>query len=46
MVLEEAVARKVPVVITLGGGYSDPIGHTVSAHTKTFQTAADMYVMA
>lgn len=46
MVLEEAVTRKIPVVITLGGGYSDPIGHTVSAHTKTFQTAADMYVMA
>lgn len=44
MVMEGALARKIPVVITLGGGYSDPIGHTVSAHAKTFQTAADMYV--
>lgn len=46
IVLEEAIARKIPVVITLGGGYSDPIGHTVSAHAKTFQTTADMYVTA
>jgi acetoin utilization deacetylase AcuC-like enzyme len=46
LVLEGAIARKIPVVITLGGGYSDPIGHTVSAHAKTFQTAADMYVKA
>jgi acetoin utilization deacetylase AcuC-like enzyme len=46
LVLEEAIARKIPVVITLGGGYSDPIDHTVSAHAKTFQTAADIYVMA
>ena len=28
-----------PVVITLGGGYSDPIEHTVAAHLFTFRAA-------
>lgn len=30
----------VPVVITLGGGYSQPIEATVDAHANTFKTAA------
>jgi acetoin utilization deacetylase AcuC-like enzyme len=33
----------VPCVITLGGGYSDPVEHTVEAHANTFRTAADTY---
>jgi acetoin utilization deacetylase AcuC-like enzyme len=31
-----------PCVVTLGGGYSDPIDATVAAHATTFRTAADV----
>jgi len=37
----QAVAD-VPLVITLGGGYSTPIEHTVDAHAQTFLTAAQL----
>jgi hypothetical protein len=30
-------SRLIPLVITLGGGYSEPIEHTVQAHAKTFR---------
>ena len=30
----------IPVVVTLGGGYADPIGLTVEAHANTFRVAA------
>lgn len=41
----EAVHRAgVPAVITLGGGYSDPIERTAEAHSQTFQTAAEILV--
>jgi len=32
----------VPCVVTLGGGYSDPIELTVAAHANTFRTAAEV----
>jgi acetoin utilization deacetylase AcuC-like enzyme len=32
----------VPLVLTLGGGYSDPIEATVEAHASTFLVAAEM----
>ncbi|MEP7367266.1 MAG: histone deacetylase [Acidobacteriota bacterium] len=32
----------VPVVVTMGGGYSDPIALTVAAHATTYRTAADV----
>jgi acetoin utilization deacetylase AcuC-like enzyme len=40
MVLEACHARGLPLVITLGGGYSEPIELTVEAHAKTFRLAA------
>ena len=43
MVLSETRALGIPVVITLGGGYSNPISHTVAAHAQTFLTAAAIY---
>jgi acetoin utilization deacetylase AcuC-like enzyme len=43
IVLSAAKERGVPVVITLGGGYSDPIELTVDAHADTFRAAADIY---
>ena len=42
MVLEACRARKIPVIITIGGGYSDPIEPTIEAHANTFRTAAGM----
>lgn len=38
--------HQVPVVITLGGGYADPIIRTVEAHANTFRTAAEVFVGA
>ncbi|HVW85604.1 MAG TPA: histone deacetylase [Bryobacteraceae bacterium] len=40
LVLEGARRRKIPVVITLGGGYSEPIEATVEVHANTFRMAA------
>jgi acetoin utilization deacetylase AcuC-like enzyme len=43
MVLSQTCALGMPVVITLGGGYSQPISDTVEAHAQTFLTAATIY---
>jgi acetoin utilization deacetylase AcuC-like enzyme len=40
LVISQARDRGVPLVITLGGGYSDPIQATVEAHARTFLIAA------
>jgi len=40
MVLRMCRSRGVPVVITLGGGYAEPIERTVEAHANTFRAAA------
>jgi acetoin utilization deacetylase AcuC-like enzyme len=32
----------IPLVVTLGGGYSDPIERTVTAHVSTFRAAWDV----
>lgn len=34
-----AAAQGIPLVITLGGGYADPIERTAEAHANTFRTA-------
>jgi len=39
-VIEGCWARGIPIVITLGGGYSNPIELTVEAHANTFRVAA------
>src|SRR5579885_2068928 len=39
-VIAGARQRQIPLVVTLGGGYSHPIGHTVEAHANTFRIAA------
>ncbi|MEZ5400761.1 MAG: histone deacetylase [Bryobacteraceae bacterium] len=41
-----ACRSRVPVVVTLGGGYADPIERTVDAHAQTFQTALRLYQCA
>ncbi len=35
--------RGIPLVITLGGGYSNPIELTAEAHANTFRTAAEIF---
>ncbi len=43
MVFEACRRLGVPLVVTLGGGYSDPVSLTVEAHRNTFVGAADFY---
>jgi acetoin utilization deacetylase AcuC-like enzyme len=42
LVFEACRDRGVPLVITLGGGYAEPIAQTVEAHANTFRTAAEI----
>ena len=39
-----AQQARVPLAITLGGGYSEPIEHTVAAHAQTFRIAAEIFL--
>jgi len=39
LVFNAVRAAGLPIVITLGGGYSDPIERTAEAHAQTFRTA-------
>jgi acetoin utilization deacetylase AcuC-like enzyme len=43
MVMEGCLRRSVPLVITLGGGYADPIERTAEAHANTFRAAAEIH---
>jgi acetoin utilization deacetylase AcuC-like enzyme len=43
MVMEFCQSLRVPCVVTLGGGYGDPIESTALAHANTFRTAAEMF---
>ncbi|MGA3187039.1 MAG: histone deacetylase [Bryobacteraceae bacterium] len=45
-VIGECAKRKLPLVITLGGGYSKPIELTAEAHANTFRIAAEIYAGA
>lgn len=35
--------RRLPVVVTLGGGYADPIEPTLAAHEGTYRTANEVF---
>ena len=41
-VIAGARKRGIPLVITLGGGYANPIEQTVEAHVNTFRAAAEI----
>jgi acetoin utilization deacetylase AcuC-like enzyme len=43
LVIGEAQRRGIPLVVTLGGGYSDPLEATLRASAQTFLTAAAIY---
>ena len=42
-VMTAAHAHRVPIVISLGGGYSRPIELTAEAHANTFRTASEIF---
>lgn len=42
MVMNGVHARRVPLVITMGGGYSKPIENTALAHANTYRVAAEV----
>ncbi len=42
-VLGHAKALGVPTIMTLGGGYADPIDHSVQAHVGTYQVAVELF---
>lgn len=42
-VMELARTRGIPLVVTLGGGYADPISRTAEAHANTFGVAAGVF---
>ncbi len=46
VVIHAAQSRNLPLVITLGGGYAEPITYTAAAHAQTFRIAADTYISA
>lgn len=43
MVMELARGLGVPLVVTMGGGYSSPIDLTAQAHANTFRQAAEIF---
>lgn len=42
-VFEQCIARKIPVQVSMGGGYSPEIRDIVDAHCNTYRLAADLY---
>ncbi|MGA2592331.1 MAG: histone deacetylase [Bryobacteraceae bacterium] len=42
-VMALAKAHRIPLVVTLGGGYADPISLTAEAHANTFRVAAEVF---
>ncbi len=44
LIIEACRSTGIPLVITLGGGYSEPIEATVEAHAQTFLLAAQVFV--
>jgi acetoin utilization deacetylase AcuC-like enzyme len=42
-VFGEARRRNVPIVVSMGGGYSPRVADIVEAHCNTFRTAANLY---
>jgi acetoin utilization deacetylase AcuC-like enzyme len=43
MVIGAAKAHGAPFVITMGGGYSNPLEATVAAHANTYRTAGQIF---
>ncbi|MNF00586.1 Histone deacetylase domain protein [compost metagenome] len=42
-VLEQCRSNKIPVTVSMGGGYSPRVADIVDAHCNTFRLAKDMF---
>ena len=42
-VMEQCKKNNIPLVVTMGGGYSPQIAHTIEAHANTFRAATEVY---
>lgn len=42
-VMEICRKNKIPLVVTMGGGYSPQLSHIIEAHANTFRTATEVY---
>ena len=42
-VMEICKKNKIPLVVTMGGGYSPQLSHIIEAHANTFRTATEVY---
>src|SRR5262249_19612999 len=45
LVLGAARATGIPIVLTLGGGYAQPLDPTIDAHVTTYRVAYSLYAM-
>jgi acetoin utilization deacetylase AcuC-like enzyme len=43
MVLSECKAHQVPIVVSMGGGYSEKLSHIIEAHANTYRLAQYLY---
>lgn len=43
LLFETCRRARLPVVVTLGGGYADPLSRTAEAHANTFHMAAEIF---
>jgi len=43
IVLESCKKNNIPVVVSMGGGYSEKIAHIVEAHANTYRLAQEIY---
>jgi acetoin utilization deacetylase AcuC-like enzyme len=46
MVIDAALSHEIPIVLTLGGGYSKPIEETVRGHVGTYRVATEALARA
>ena len=42
-VFEQCIKNKIPVQVSMGGGYSPQVRDIVEAHCNTFKVAGEMY---
>lgn len=43
LVLETCQTNKVPVAVSMGGGYSEKLAHIIEAHANTFRLAQELF---
>jgi acetoin utilization deacetylase AcuC-like enzyme len=43
LVLTSAAQRQIPIAMTMGGGYTDPVSASVQAHVQAFQIASQVF---